>query len=180
VTALYMITGPAGSGKTTFGLALAERLGAASLDLDDVTSGLVADFRARRPDVTEAEALRLLREDRYSLLAACARDLLGEADLPALVLIAPFTAETSSPARWQAWIDSLGIPAERARLIWLSLTPEERLRRLSSRGASRDSQVVAEADLPEPTLPAVPAIILDASGPLEVQLQGVMQRFGNG
>ena len=54
---VFVIAGAAGSGKTTFGRALAKRLAIPLLDLDEVTAPLVAAFRAAHPELDEAEAL---------------------------------------------------------------------------------------------------------------------------
>jgi hypothetical protein len=181
VTEVFMIAGAAGSGKTTLGRALAERASGVSLDLDDVTADLVRDFLRTRPDCTEAEALGLLRDERYAELAACARDLLTAERPPILVLIAPFTAEISSAERWEGWLAGLDMPTERVHLVWLSVPDGERLRRLSDRGATRDLSVVAngEAGLPEAARPVVPALSVDARLSGAEQVEIVVQRFGN-
>jgi adenylate kinase family enzyme len=180
VTELFMITGPAGSGKTTFGVALAERLGAVSLDLDDVTEPLVSTYLADHPGAQEAETLTLLREDRYGALAAAARTALSDPRVPAVVLIAPFTAEVSSLERLAAWLGRLGVVETRAHVIWLSIPSALRLHRLESRAATRDTTTVASGTLPEPTPPQVPAVIVDARRPVGELVDEVVQRFGNG
>jgi sugar-phosphatase len=180
VTELFMITGPAGSGKTTLGVAVAARLNAVVLDLDDVATGLVAQYRQDHPEASEADALGALRHERYAVLAEDARVALAAGSLASVVLIAPFTGETSSPDRWTRWIADLGVPPERAHLVWLAVPAVERLRRLATRGAVRDEQVVAAGSLPEPVPPAVPALVVDAGLPLADQVELVLQRFGNG
>jgi predicted kinase len=180
VTELFMITGPAGSGKTTFGVALAERLGAVSLDLDDVTEPLVSIYLADHPGAREAETLTLLREARYEALAAAASTALSDPRVPAVVLIAPFTAEVSSPERLAAWLGRLGVVETQSHVIWLSIPSAERLRRLESRAATRDITTVASGTLPEPTPPQVPAVVVDARRPVGELVDEVVQRFGNG
>jgi predicted kinase len=175
-----MITGPAGSGKSTLGRALAERLGAATVDLDDAAADVVARYRALHSEVTEAEALSLLREERYAVVAESARDLITEGQVPAVVLIAPFTSEISSLERWQSWVRDLGVPEERAHLVWLLITPDERLRRLAARGATRDAELVATGGVPEAVAPPVPAVVVDAGLSVAEQVDLVVQRFGNG
>ncbi len=175
-----MITGPAGSGKTTLGLALAEQLGSATRDLDDVAVDLLADYRRSHPGGTEADALEALRDERYARLAEAARAVLVDDSFPSLVLIAPFTAETSSAARWSEWLAEVGVPDERAHVVWLAVPAQERLRRLAERGAVRDTEVVATGDLPEPGAPSVPALVIDARMAVADQVEAVVQRFGNG
>ena len=179
VSELYMITGAAGSGKTTTGLALAERLGCVWLDLDDATESLVREYLLANPDVTEPQALSALRPARYRLLSDCARARWGSDPDSVVVLIAPFTAEVSSPERWADWLGELGVAEDQAHLVWLAISPAERLRRLAARGESRDAEAVAGGSLPEPITPAVPALVLDAGLGVEQQVDLVLQRFGN-
>lgn len=176
---LFMITGPAGSGKTTLGRALASRLKAALLDLDDATEGLVREFLMAHPDRSEAAALRELRERRYAELAKQARARLLRSPSTDLILIAPFTAEISSLERWDAWLADLGVAPESAHLVWLTLPPAERLRRMTARGASRDARAVAEATtgagLPESVPPVVPCLRVDAQQPSPRQVDRILQ-----
>ena len=178
---IYMIAGPAGSGKTTLGLALTEVLGSCCLDLDDVTSALVAQFIGAHPEHDEPSALGRLREARYELLAARARERVGID--AAIVLIAPFTTEKSSAAGWQAWISVLGVPESSLHLVWLDLPPQVRLERMAARAATRDATVLAtagvSAPLPDPVAPAVPHLSVDARLPVAEQVRIVVQRFGN-
>jgi sugar-phosphatase len=184
VSELFMIAGPAGSGKTTLGVALAERLGAPYLDLDDVTVDLVARFRHDHPDRGEAEVLLALRDRRYAELVQAARRLLASGGSSDVVLIAPFTAEIASTQRWEGWIEQLGTGAVRTHLVWLTLTRRDRLARMAARGATRDASLLAATDspeeLPEAPAPMVPCLVLDALLPAADQVERVLQHFGNG
>jgi sugar-phosphatase len=184
VNELFMIAGPAGSGKTTLGVALASRLGAPHLDLDDVTGDLVGRFLAEHPERTEPEALLALRDLRYAQLAETARLLMSGESSSDLVLIAPFTVEISSVDRWGRWLADVGVPSASAHLVWLTLPPGERLRRMAARGASRDAAALATAgsgdDMPEPAPPGVPCLAVDALLAVGEQADIAMQRFGNG
>lgn len=178
---IYMIAGPAGSGKTTLGLALAEALAASCLDLDDVTSALVDQFLGAHPEHDEPSALGRLREARYALLAARARERVGIDEV--IILVAPFTTEKSSAAGWQAWVDALGVPENTLHLVWLDLPPQVRLERMAARAATRDATVLAtagvSAPLPDPVSPAVAHLSVDARLPVAEQVRFVVQRFGN-
>jgi len=180
---IYLIAGPAGSGKTTLGLALADALGVPSLDLDDVTLGLVQQFLGDNPQHDEPSALGMLREARYALLAASAAERIEADPDVTLVLIAPFTTEKSSEAGWQAWASRLGVPESALHLVWLDLPPKVRLERMAERGATRDATVLANAGggtpLPDPALPVVPHVSVDARLPVADQVRTVLQRFGN-
>jgi predicted kinase len=184
VSELFMIAGPAGSGKTTTGLALAARLGAPTVDLDDETEGLVARFLADHPGLDEAQALAELREHRYAELAESARRQLGDGTGPDVVAIAPFTAEISSTRRWEGWAAAVGLPTDRIHLVWLTLPAGERLRRMAARAATRDASVLAGAGageaLPEAVAPVVPCLAVDALLPVEQQVDLLMSRFDNG
>jgi mannitol-1-/sugar-/sorbitol-6-phosphatase len=181
VNELFMIAGPAGSGKTTTGRALAERLGARVVDLDDVTADLVGGFLAANPGQDEAAALHELRELRYAELAAETRRLLVDGSGLDVVAIAPFTAEISSQQRWDGWVDAVGVPGDRVHLVWLTLPPAERLRRMAARAASRDATLLAGADagqaVPEATGPVVPCRTLDALLPVADQVYAVIATF---
>lgn len=178
-----MVAGPAGSGKTTLGQALALRVRARHLDLDDVTADLVAEFLAAHPDLDHASAFRELRTRRYRELAAQARESLAARPLDDLVLIAPFTAEISSDDLWRAWLADVDTAPDRAHLVWLSVSPQERLRRMAVRAAARDVSTLAAAEggdgLPRLDPPAVPCLILDALLPIPTQVDSVLQHFGN-
>jgi sugar-phosphatase len=184
VNELFMIAGPAGCGKTTLGVALAQRLGAPYLDLDDVTLDLVTRFLAEHPEQGEAEALLALRDRRYAELVRAARRLLDSDPHTDAVLIAPFTAEISAPDRWSRWLADLAVPAEHVHLVWLTLPRRVRLERMAARAASRDASLLAATDspdaLPEAPPPVVPSLVLDALLPATELVDRVLQRFGNG
>lgn len=184
MTELFVIAGPAGSGKSTLGVALADRLQAPYLDLDDATEALVGAFRDAHPDLSEAQALAQVREDRYSELARQARAVIADQAPQALVLIAPFTAEIGSLGRWLQWIADLGESEGSAHLVWLALAPGERRARMAARGATRDADLLedtgASRELPPAREPAVDCLVIDALLPTATEIDLVVQRFGNG
>jgi sugar-phosphatase len=184
VNDVFMIAGPAGSGKTTLGLALADRLGTPYLDLDDVTFDLVARFRREHPERGEAESLLALRDRRYAELLQAARRLLADEGGRDVVLIAPFTAEIAATQAWERWIEQLGIGPDRSHLVWLTLPRRDRLARIAARGATRDASLLAATESPEQLTeapaPVVPCLALDALLPAMDQVNRVLQHFGNG
>jgi predicted kinase len=99
---LTVVCGNAGTGKTTWARQLAKRQGAALLDLDTVSSRLVAAAQAelgRDPnDRDSADYKRLFRDAIHDTLFAIARECEGP-----VVIVAPFTRERSS-ANFPQWV----------------------------------------------------------------------------
>jgi sugar-phosphatase len=179
VVKVFVIAGAAGSGKTTFGQALAKRLAIPLLDLDDVTAPLVESFRAAHPQHDEAGALRLLRDDRYRELGQAA--LTATSNRQSVIMTAPFTSEVSSPERWLGFTSLFGSLAA-VQLIWLEVSRDERLRRLKARGASRDAHLTSVGSgaggLPPVIPPAVGHLSIDAQLTDEEKIALVLSRFG--
>ena len=177
---VFVIAGAAGSGKTTFGRALAKRLAIPLLDLDEVTAPLVQAFRASHPELDEAGALGVVRDDRYRELRRVA--VLATSTGGSVIVTAPFTSEISSPEQWRAFADAFDSGVA-VHLIWLEVTPEERLRRMRVRGASRDARLTAASGgavhLPASAPPAVGHLSLDAQLTSEDKIRIVMSHFGN-
>ena len=96
-------------------------------------------------------------------------------------MTAPFTAEIASEERWRSWIAPFG--DAQVHLVWIAVTPEERLRRMRVRGASRDAGLVEAssetAPLPEAPAPVVAYLRLDARHDSGKKARIVMSHFGN-
>jgi predicted kinase len=164
-----LIGGPAGTGKSTLGAALAPRLGAALLDLDVATGPLTAVVAelVGRVDLGDPLLAARTRKPRYDTLFALARDNL-RAGLP-VVLVAPFTAERSADG-WAAVAEWLTAYARGLVLVWLHLPPDRLVERLARRGAARDADKVMRPDTflagVDDSPPAVPHLRLDATRPV--------------
>lgn len=172
---LIMVAGPAASGKSTLGAALAAELGATVSDLDVVTRDFVDAVIASQAEPDEAAVLARFRDERYALLAEDVRRL---GPVP-VVAVAPFTRELADPAQWRAWVEQAGWRPDRVATVVIELDVEERYRRMAARGEARDrDQVAAGAVAPMPD-PAVPAIVVSGRSPLARQVAEVLQRFGN-
>lgn len=139
---IFVVAGAAGSGKSTFGHELAAVTDAVALDQDTATNPLMQQLAALvgAGDDLDFPALRgPVRQARYQCLVDVAVDncRLGRD----VVMIAPFTAESSDSAAWAALADRFR-PAS-VYLVWVSVPPEIAVARRAQRGLPRD-RVVAD------------------------------------
>jgi predicted kinase len=133
---LWVICGPAGAGKSTYGRKLAAEKGACFLDSDTVTepavrAGMV--LAGLDPDDRDSPEYKVaFRAPVYECLFAAAAENLSHTDV---VLVGPFTSEIRNPG----WRDGL---EERfkapVRVIFVSCDVIERKRRIELRGNPRD------------------------------------------
>ncbi len=160
----YVVAGPAGSGKSTLGRALAGVTGAVLLDQDIATNPLMAQLAALvgAGDDLDHPALRgPVRQARYQCLIDIAVDngRLGRD----VVMIAPFTAECSDAGVWATLVRQL-TPAF-VNLIWVTVPPEVALARRQRRNLARDRSAALAA---APTAWSAPVVDhLAASGSAE-------------
>lgn len=133
-----LVSGAPGSGKSTVGLLLARRLGAALLDLDTATASLSAVVSSLHgsADLDDPEVVRLTREPRYQTLLALAEDSLSVGT--SVVLVAPFSSERRDPSAWEAVRHRLVEVGALPTLVWLRISADEVVRRVSDRAAVRD------------------------------------------
>jgi predicted kinase len=133
---LWIICGPAGVGKSTYGRKLAAEKGACFLDSDTVTEPVVRSgmvLGGLDPDDRDSPDYRAaFRAPVYDCLFATASENLPHTDV---VLVGPFTSEI----RNAGWRDGL---EERfktpVRVIFVSCDEVERKRRIELRGNPRD------------------------------------------
>lgn len=163
---VWMVAGPAASGKTTLGRALAWRLGAVMLDLDTVTNPLLdalGDQIAPGGHWNDPRLRASVRPARYAALLAVASDQVVDE----LVLVAPFTAELRGGAEWSAVLDAVrpALP----RVAWLDGPPRLFAARREVRGEARDRFLAAD---PEP--PRVRHQRVDAAATTEAQVAALL------
>lgn len=144
---VYLVAGPAGSGKSTLGRALAATTGAVVLDQDIATNPLMARLAelVGAGDDLDHPALRgAVRQARYQCVIDVAVDngRLGRD----VVLIAPFTAESADHLAWAELVRQL-TPA-RVVLVWVTVSAEEALARRVRRNLPRDR--TAGSQVPKP------------------------------
>jgi sugar-phosphatase len=162
---VWVVAGPAGSGKSTLGRALARRRGAVLLDLDTVTNSLLDALGPDQADGHWNDPGRRddVRPARYAtLLAVAAEQVVDE-----IVLVAPFTAELRGGQEWSALLAAVA-PAV-PRVVWLDGSPALHEERRAARGEPRDRfPVVPQA------VPAIPHRRVDAAAPTSDQLAAVL------
>ena len=165
----WVVAGPAGSGKSTLGRALAHARGAALLDLDSATNplldALVAGATWGQGHWNEPRHRDVVRPARYAALRALAADQV----LDELVLVAPFTAELAGGSEWDELVQAVAPRA--VRVIWLDATADLLHERLAVRADPRDRHA-----LPGGAPPDVPHLRVDAAAPTADQLEGVLSR----
>lgn len=142
-TQVFAVGGVPGSGKTTFGRALAMAIGGALLDLDTLTNPLLARIAARTgagDDLDHPSLRGAVRDARY----ACLRDTGAEVAAVGcpVVMVAPFTAELADPVAWQQFSAALP-PTGMSRVFLLQtlVDPAVALRRRVARGSARDRKL---------------------------------------
>ncbi|MCW2827268.1 MAG: hypothetical protein JWQ67_884 [Marmoricola sp.] len=135
---VVLMAGAPGSGKSTVGALVANRLSAALIDLDTATASLTAVVGELlgREDIDDPEVVRWTREARYEAITALAEDNV-KAGVSA-VLVAPYSSERKDPKAWQALETRLSRAGARTTLVWLRISADEVLRRVEARGAARD------------------------------------------
>lgn len=167
-----VVAGTAGSGKSTLGRAIAERLRAPLVDLDSVTTplldalpdGVLGDHWLTSPHAPA------IRAGRYAALRATAADALSTSGR--VVIVAPFTAELTGGPEWKELVATLS-PAE-PHVVHVDGDPAVLASRRSSRGASRDAHRPETA----PVAPSIPVTAVDAELSTAQQLARVLPALG--
>ncbi len=155
-----LVSGAPGSGKSTAGAAIAQRLGAALLDLDTATASLTAIIGELygRHDLDDPELARVTRTARYEAIIS-----LAEANLAVgvnAVLVAPFSLERREVTAWLALQRRMEDVGATTSLVWLRVSADEVRRRVGRRGLERDlakrtSDWPAGLDLDPPLVPHI-------------------------
>lgn len=166
----YVVAGPAGSGKSTLGRALAQVTGSVLLDQDIATNPLMAQLAGlvgAGDDLDHAGLRGPVRRARYQCLTDIAVDnrRIGND----VVMIAPFTAECSDPLAWAELTRQLHPSV--VHLIWVTVPADVALARRRQRNLARDRSAVGP-DVPAPT-PAPVVAHLGASGAADGQSEAL-------
>lgn len=165
---IIAIAGPAGSGKTTLGRALARALALPLLDLDTLTNPLLEGLGSLLAGRhwNDSTLRPTIRPARYAALLAALSDQVDVGG--GAVLVAPFTAELAGGAEWRQLVHAAG---GAPTTVWLQASPGLLAERRAGRAADRDAHVVdAAAGAP----PVVPHLVVDASWTTSVQVEHVL------
>jgi predicted kinase len=160
--AAIIVSGPPGSGKTTLATALASALHYAIMDLDTVTGPLTRTaLHAAAGDETaiDSPTAVALRAPRYDTLLQVAAANLAVGI--GVVIAAPFTAERSSPARFEEVVRRL---RSDVALLYIQAPDDVVHSRLQRRNAARDRAKLSRG--PAETRPAplvADAIVIDGT-----------------
>lgn len=157
-----LVAGPAGSGKSTLGEALAARSGAALLDLDTLTNPVLEGLQAAGVfggrHWNDPSLRDVVRPARYGVL----RDAIA-AQTCRVVAVAPWTAELAGGAAWRDLVDALG---GEPGVVWLRADAGLLASRRADRGLDRDAHVVEPA-----AEPAIAHHEIDAALPTDAQVE---------
>jgi predicted kinase len=140
----YIVCGSPGAGKTVYGKKLAERIGAAFLDIDVSTERLVSlalELAGHEPADRDSSFFKdHFRDPIYEQLFDIARDNLSHIDV---VIAGPFTKELKNPEWRERLAARLGSPVE---IHYVSCAPEIRRQRMVKRGNPRDDAKLRDWD----------------------------------
>lgn len=137
---LVIITGCAGSGKTTIGKTLAQKLGYCYIDKDTVTREFT-DFILERSGSSKGDReSQLYRGEilpiEYSVTFKLCREILDNGNN--VVLTIPFISQIQDFSKWEEIRTAARIRNKEVKFIWIEHNIETEKENLISRDAARD------------------------------------------
>ena len=169
---VYVISGVAGSGKTTLAHAWAPTMGAAVVDLDVVAANVVDTALSEHPEARPWQINAAYRAQRYQCLIDA---ITTERRSATVMAVAPFTQEIAGEAPWVQFVRDIG--GEPVQLVWIQTGARALSERIASRGAARD-EGRSDAAVPTPP-PAVPHHAVNGERPVPEIVASLRSRFGN-
>jgi sugar-phosphatase len=152
---VVVVAGPAGAGKSTLGRALATRMRAALLDLDDLTNPILDAVWSGTGHWNDPEHRALVRPARYAVLrAAASAQVATGVDA---VLVAPFTAELAGGDEWAALTAAVA-PVE-PFVVWIDTPVDVLATRVRERAEARDVGTKSG----RAAVPAIPHLRVDGT-----------------
>lgn len=182
---VWVVAGPAGSGKSTLGRAIATAIGAAILDQDVLTNPLmarIAELVGAGNDLDHPQLRGAVRRARYECLINAAADnrRIGRS----VVMIAPFTAEISDPALWRS-LEAVLAPAP-VVLVYVRVPADIARQRRVRRNLARDRPATADRTKPDqPDLPpvrptpTVPHLLADGTADARLEARRLIELVGD-
>lgn len=138
-TMVVLITGAAGTGKSTVAELLSHRWATSHLDFDTVTRSIVDRALSEHPEWDEPTCLREVKDQRYAGFFAAIESELMRGDSPEiLVASAPMTGYLADPEAWGAVEAGLRDAGGEPLVIWLHVDEDIRSARVAERGSLRD------------------------------------------
>lgn len=149
-TTLLIITGCAGSGKTSLGEKIAKELNWTYIDKDTVTRGFTDFILVRNGKSKSDRESDLYCDDirpiEYEItFKVCDENLrLGNS----VVLTIPFIAQIRDFSEWESLIDRFGLDFDdvNVKFVWINHDPGSEYTRITKRGAERDGWKLSNWD----------------------------------
>ena len=160
---VFIISGAAASGKSSYAKTLKKRENFTILDLDDRLNELIGNDPAHVEKIGMEAFLKEIRDFRYNDLRERGVALVDQGK--SVALVAPFTQHVRKIDQWNWLCEPFLARGITPELHWVYVEPEEQMKRLKARGAKRDIEKVASAgnleafvaskDSSEPVIPHV-------------------------
>ena len=139
---VFIISGAAASGKSSYAKSLKKSENFTILDLDDRLNELIQKDPVHIEKIGMEAFLKEIREFRYNDLRDRGVAIVDQGK--SVALVAPFTQHIRDSDQWN-WLTepfiARGITPE---LHWVYIEPEEQMKRLVARGATRDIEKIAD------------------------------------
>lgn len=168
---LFVVAGPAASGKSEFAKALSQRLSCTWIDSDDNLEELISENKELIAKEGMEAFLSQIREDRYADLISKALNILGTGKT--VVISAPFTAEVLSQAKWDEQFQKVKQKGFSPILYWISTPSNLRIERIKARAAKRDVEKSESYNF-ESITPFVSHIYIDGTLDFEPQISATL------